>query len=85
MNDYVDVPCVVQVQPTVNGYGEVTGGRASRLTRYQSSSPMPGAVQVLLTLRVPKTAFEPLQGGVISVTVPDAPQVSADAAVINSA
>ncbi len=78
MTDYVDVTFCVQFTPEYDAYGDqVIRAWADRLTRKAPTKGLHGAVPVMLSVRIPKAAFEPLRAQLIEVELPSTPVVGA--------
>ena len=73
-NGYVDVACYAQVDPTWR-YGNrdlaksLQGASVVRLTQTHPRQPIGGTLLIKLALRIPASAFLPLQPGVVVVPV----------------
>lgn len=76
MSDTVDARFYVQIEPdlqyrTVGNEPRVVGAKAARITQGRSLNPIPGTVQVKLTIRLPKAVFLPLRPEAVIVVPAD--------------
>lgn len=69
MSESVDATFYAQIEPKLQpGYPDtIVGASVVRLTQTRPSRPLGGAVLVKLTLRLPKTAFAPLESDVVEI------------------
>lgn len=71
MDDQVDATFYVQLAPEYRYSGSaILGATAVRMTKLKPASPQGGTVTVKLTVRLPRSAFTPLEPAVV-VTIPE--------------